>query len=114
MGSLKIVYVVLISSKLEYTLVAWNKLIFADSNKLHNIQNKFVRVCYSRVDKFGFSRKYDSDLERLKFRTIYSKWQNPDGLFLYWGLKGNQNVILSQTVSLRVLDILIWNFSILL
>jgi hypothetical protein len=41
MGSLKILYVALIKSKLQYPLVAWNELTLADSNKLYNIQKKY-------------------------------------------------------------------------
>jgi hypothetical protein len=45
---MKVLYIALILSKLEYASVAWNSLTLADSNKLENIQKKFANLCYTR------------------------------------------------------------------
>jgi hypothetical protein len=47
LGSLKVLYVTLIRSKLEYASVFRDKLTVADSNKLENIQRKFTNLCYN-------------------------------------------------------------------
>jgi hypothetical protein len=45
---LKVLYTALVLSNLEHASVAWNNLTLADSNKLENMQRKFVNLCYNR------------------------------------------------------------------
>jgi hypothetical protein len=57
----------LIRSKLEYASVIWDELTLTNSNKIENIQRKFVNLCF-----FGVLRNYDLILSHLHFRTLYS------------------------------------------
>jgi hypothetical protein len=107
-------YVTLIRSKLQNASVAWNTLTLADPNKLEIIQNKLANLCYSRFDRFRFSRKHDLILECLKFRTLYSRRQYLDGLYLFKILEGKIDChSIMNTVSLRILTKLIRDFSML-
>jgi hypothetical protein len=85
---LKILHVALIISKLEYATITWNNLTLADSNNLeHEDKEEIYKLCYSRFDQFGSSRKYDLILECLKFRTFYSERQHLGGLFHFNAFK---------------------------
>jgi hypothetical protein len=47
LDGLKVLYITLIHSKLEYTSVCKNNLTLANSNKLENIQRKSANLCYN-------------------------------------------------------------------
>jgi hypothetical protein len=47
LSSLKVVYITLFRSKLQYASVVWNKLILAGSNNLENIHRLFANLYHN-------------------------------------------------------------------
>jgi hypothetical protein len=68
--SLKVLYITLILSKLEYASVVWNNLTLSDSNKLENIQRKFANVCYNRFIQPNSLYNYESILDDLGLKRF--------------------------------------------
>jgi hypothetical protein len=101
--SLKVLYITLIRSKLEYASVAWNNLALADSNKLENILKKFASLCYNRFIQSNSFCEYEFMLNYLKFKTLYCRRQNLDALFLISVFKNRTECgSIMDTVGLRV------------
>jgi hypothetical protein len=71
LDSLKVLYITLVCSKLEYALVAWNNLTLADSNKLENIQRKFASICFNQFIQSDSSCNYDTMLTYLHFEKFF-------------------------------------------
>jgi hypothetical protein len=82
LGCLKVLYTALVRSNLEYASVAWNNLTLADSNKLENTQRKFANLCYNRFIQPNFLRNSGLILNYLHLKTLYSRRQHLDALFL--------------------------------
>jgi hypothetical protein len=78
---LKVLYTALVRSNLEYASVAWNKLTLADSNKLENIQRKFVNLCYNRCIQSNCLCNYELILNYLHLKTLYFRRQHLNALF---------------------------------
>jgi hypothetical protein len=99
---LKVLYITLIRSKLEYASVVWNNLTLADSNKLENTK-KFANLCYNRFIQSNSFCDYEFMLNYLQFKTLYSRRQNLDVLFLISVFKNRTECCsIMDTVSLRV------------
>jgi hypothetical protein len=79
---LKVLYTALFRSNLEYASVAWNNLTLADSNKLENVQRKFVNLYYDRFIQSNCLRNYELILNYLHLKTLYSRRQHLGALFL--------------------------------
>jgi hypothetical protein len=79
---IKVLYTPLVRSNLAYASVAWNNLTLADSNKLENIQRKFVNLCYNRLIQSNCLRNYELILNYLHLKTLCSRRQHLDALFL--------------------------------
>jgi hypothetical protein len=77
---LQVLYTALVRSNLEYASVAWNYLTLADSNKLENIQGKFVNLCYNRFIQSNCLRNYELILNYLHLKKLYSRRQHLDAL----------------------------------
>jgi hypothetical protein len=88
---LKVLYTALVRSNLEYVSVAWNNLTLEDSDKLENIQRKFVNFCYNRFIQSNCLRNYELILNYLHLKTLYSRQQHLDILFLVNVLKKKIN-----------------------
>jgi hypothetical protein len=91
--------------QLEYASVVWNNLTLADStrNKLENTQSKFANLCCNRfIHPISFCN-YGWMLIYLYFKTLYSRRQDLDALFLINAFK-NKIVCWSimDTVGVRV------------
>jgi hypothetical protein len=80
--SLKVLYITLIRSKLEYSSVVLNNLTLTDSNKLENIKRKFANLCYNWFILPIFFCNYEPVLNYLHFKTLYCRRQNLGALFL--------------------------------
>jgi hypothetical protein len=78
--SLKVLYIASFRLKFEYESVAWNNVTLAGSNKLKNIQKKFANVCYNRF--ILPNSLCNSVLYYLHFKTLHSRRQHLDALFL--------------------------------
>jgi hypothetical protein len=109
---LKVLYTALVRSNLEYASVAWNNLTLADSNKLENIQRKFANLCYNRFIQSNCSLNYELMLNYLLLKTLYSRRQHLDALFLVNVFKNKINCSsIMDTVSLQMLAKQIRDFS---
>jgi hypothetical protein len=82
LNCLKVLYTALVRSNLEYSSVAWINVTLADSNKLENLQRKLANLCYNRFIQPNFSHTYESILNYLHLKTLYSRRQHLDALFL--------------------------------
>jgi hypothetical protein len=101
--SLNILCITLIRSKLEYVSVVWSNRTLANSIKLENIQREFANVCYNRFIHPNFVCNYESILNYLCFKTLYSRRQNLDALFLINVSKNKMDCCsIMDTVGLRV------------
>jgi hypothetical protein len=99
-------------SKLQYASVTWDNLTLTDSNKLENTLKKLVNLSCSRFDQFSFCRNYGLILERLKFKTLYSRWQHLGGLFIFNIFKAKIDChSIINTFSLRVRRKVVRDFS---
>jgi hypothetical protein len=79
--SLKVWYITLILLKFEYASVAENKLTLSHSNKLESIQRKFAKLCYNRFIQPTSYCNYESVLNYLDFKILYSRREYMDALF---------------------------------
>jgi hypothetical protein len=101
-----------VRSNLEYPSVAWNNLTLADSNKLENIQRKFANLCYNRFIQSNCSRNYELMLNYLHLKTLYSRRQHLDALFLVIVFKNKINCCsIMDTVGLHIPAMQIRDFS---
>jgi hypothetical protein len=71
-----------VHSNLECASVTWNNLTLTNSNKLENILRKFVNLCYNRFIQSNYLRNYELILNYLHLKTLYSRPQHLDPLFL--------------------------------
>jgi hypothetical protein len=69
LGSLKVLYIALIRSKLEYASVVWNNLTLADSNKVKILRRKFANLCNQFMQPNSFCN-YESVLNYLRFEPF--------------------------------------------
>jgi hypothetical protein len=87
----------------EYASVAWNNLTLADCNKLKNIQRKFANLCYNRFIQSNCSCNYELMLNYLHLKTLYSRRQHIDALFLVNVSKNKMNCCsIMDTVGLHI------------
>jgi hypothetical protein len=100
---IKVLYTVLLLSNLEYASVAWNNLTLAGSNKLENIQRKFVNLCCNRFIQSNYLRNYELILNYLHLKTLHSRRQHLDALFLVNVFKNKINCYsIMDTVGLYI------------
>jgi hypothetical protein len=102
---LKVLYTTLVCSNLEYASVAWNILTLADStrNKLENTQRKSDNLCYNRFMQSIVSRNYELMSTYLHLKTLYSRRQHLDALFLVNVFKNKLNCCsIMDTVGLHI------------
>jgi hypothetical protein len=103
LNCLEVFYTALVPSNLEYAPVAWNNLTLADSNKLENVQRKFVNLCCNRFIQSNYSRNYKLMLTYLHVKTLYSRRQHLDALFLVNVFKNKNNCYsIMDAVGLRI------------
>jgi hypothetical protein len=79
---LEVLYASLIHSKIEYACVVWSTLNLIDSSRLENIQRKFANLCYNLLIQSNPLRNYESMLNYLHFKGLYSRPLNFYALFL--------------------------------
>jgi hypothetical protein len=94
---LKVLYITLIRSTLEYASVVWNKLTLADSNKLENMKRKFANLCCNRFIQLNSFCNYESMLNYLYFKALYSRRRKLDASFLV-------NVFKNKTDGCSIMD----------
>jgi hypothetical protein len=68
-------HITLFRSKLDYASVVWNNLTSADSDKVENILGKFASLCYHRFIQPHSFCNYESMLNYLHFKKLYSRRQ---------------------------------------
>jgi hypothetical protein len=103
LDSLKVSYIALIRSDLEYATFICNNLTLSGSNKVENIQRNFENLCYNRFIQPNVFCNYESMLNFLRFKTLCFGWQNLDALFLINVFKNKIDCCsIMDTVSLRV------------
>jgi hypothetical protein len=103
MDCLKVLYTALVRSNLEYASVALNNLTLAESNKLENIQRNVANLCYGRFIQSNFLRYYELLLNYLHLKTLYSRRQHLDALFLVNVFKNKINSCsIMDTVGLQI------------
>jgi hypothetical protein len=62
---LRVLHTAFVRSNLEYASAPWNNLTLSDSNKLGNMQRKFVNLCYNRFIQSNCLRNYELILNHL-------------------------------------------------
>jgi hypothetical protein len=63
---------------IEYASVVRNNLTLSDSNKLENIQIKFANLCSHQIIQPNCFCNYESMLNYLHFKKLYTRRQNLD------------------------------------
>jgi hypothetical protein len=66
----------------EEASVIWNNVTLADFNKLENMQKKYANLCDNRFIQPNSFCNYESVLNSLHFKKLYSRRQNHDVLLL--------------------------------
>jgi hypothetical protein len=75
----------------------------SNSNKLENIQRMFANLCYNRFVQSNCSRNYEFMLNYLHLKTLYSRRQHLDALFLVYVFKNKINCCsIMDTVGLHI------------
>jgi hypothetical protein len=97
-----ILYITLITSKLDYASVAWNSIMSTDANKLERIKQRFAALCFNRFF-LDVHYGYSLPLKELKLHTLHMRRHHLDALFLtqvYFGFKFCPSAL--EIVGLRV------------